>query len=61
MEKKLDIERLVEEGAKTIDLAIAEEYRAGVILNVERTLAIVRPLLDLELDDAVVPAPVFRP
>ncbi|HZQ01213.1 MAG TPA: DUF4089 domain-containing protein [Reyranella sp.] len=61
MEKKPDIERLVAEGAKTVSLPIADEYRAGVILNIERTLAIVRPLLDLELDDALTPAPVFRP
>jgi hypothetical protein len=60
-EKKPDVERLVEEGAKIVGLPIADEYRAGVALNMERTLTIVRPLLELELDDALIPAPVFRP
>ncbi len=60
-EKNPDIERLVEEGAKTIGLPIAHEYRAGVILNIERTLTIVQPLLELELDEALTSAPVFRP
>ena len=40
---------------------IAPEYRANVILNVERSLAIARPLLEVELDDELTPAPVFRP
>ena len=56
-----DIPRLVDEAAKAIGLPIAPEYRDKVILNVERSLAIARPLLDLELDDELTPAPVFRP
>jgi len=60
-DKKPEIGRLVEEGAKTIGLPIADEYRAGVILNIERTLVIVKPLLELELDDALMSAPVFSP
>ena len=51
----------VDEGAKAIGLSIAPEYRANVILNVERSLAIAQPLLTVELDDEETPAPVFRP
>lgn len=56
-----DVARMVEEGAKVIGLVIAPEYRANVILNVERALAIARPLLEMELDDTSTSAPVFRP
>jgi hypothetical protein len=51
----------VDEGAKAIGLPIAPEYRDKVILNVERSLAIAQPLLELELDDALTPLPVYRP
>ena len=60
-ENKADIARLVDEAAKAIGLPIAPEYREKVILNYERSLAIARPLLELELDDELTPAPVFRP
>jgi hypothetical protein len=52
---------MVEEGAKTAGLAIAPEYLPNVILNVERSLMIARPLLELELEDELMSAPVFRP
>jgi Protein of unknown function (DUF4089) len=58
---KPDLERWVEEGAKAIGMPIAPEYRANVILNVERSLAIVKPLLELDLDDELTSAPVFKP
>ena len=58
---KPDIARWVDEQAKAIGLPIAPEYRANVILNVERSLAIAQPLLAVELDDELTPAPVFRP
>ena len=57
-DEKPDIARWVDEGAKAIGLPIAPEYRANVILNVERSLAIAQPLL---VDDELTPAPVFRP
>ena len=60
-DEKPDIARWVDEGAKVIGLPIAPEYRANVILNVERSLAIAQPLLAVELDDELTPAPVFRP
>jgi hypothetical protein len=47
--------------ALAIGLPIAPEYRANVIVNMERSLAIVQPLLAVELDDDLTPAPVFRP
>ena len=58
---KPDIARWVDEGAKAIGLTIAPEYRANVILNVERSLAIVQPLLAVDLDDELTSLPVYRP
>ena len=60
-EDKPDIARLVDETAKAIGLTIAPEYRDKVILNYERSLMIARPLLEVELDDELTPAPVFQP
>jgi hypothetical protein len=60
-DEKLDVARLVDEAAKAIGLPIAEQYRAKVIVNYERSLAIAEPLLAVELDDELTPAPVFRP
>jgi hypothetical protein len=60
-DEKPDIARWVDEGAKAIGLPIAPEYRANVILNVERSLAIAQPLLAVELEDELTPAAVFRP
>jgi Protein of unknown function (DUF4089) len=59
--EKPDIGRLVDEAARAIGLEIAPEYRDNVILNVERSLAIAQPLLDIDLDDELTSAPVFRP
>jgi len=59
--KKPDIAKWVDEAAQAIGLPIAPVYRANVIVNVERSLAIVQPLLAVELDDELTPAPVFRP
>jgi len=58
---KANFERWLDEEAKAIGLPIAPEYRANVILNLERSIAIAQPLLDLELDDELTPLPVFRP
>ncbi len=60
-DEKPDIARLVDEAAKAIGLPIAEEYRANVILNYERSLVIARPLLEVDLDDELTPGPVFQP
>lgn len=60
-EDKPDVARMVEEGAKVLGLTIAPEYRANVILNVERSLTIARPLLELELEDDLMSGPVYRP
>ena len=61
MADKPDIARWVDEGSKAIGMPIAPEYRDKVILNVERSLAIAQPLLELALDDELTPAPVFKP
>ncbi|MGD9883167.1 MAG: DUF4089 domain-containing protein [Reyranella sp.] len=58
---KPDISRLVDEAAKALGLPIADQYRANVIVNYERSLAIAQPLLEIDLDDELTPAPVFRP
>ena len=60
-DKKPDMAKWVDEAALAIGLPIAPEYRANVIVNMERSLAIVQPLLAVELDDELTPAPVFRP
>ena len=60
-EEKPDIERLIDEAAKAIGLPIALQYRANVILNYERSMLIAKPLLEVELDDELTSAPVFRP
>jgi hypothetical protein len=60
-EQKPDIGRLIDEAAKAIGLPIASQYRANVILNYERSMLIAQPLLEVELDDELTPAPVFRP
>ena len=60
-DEKPDVARLIDEAAKALGLPIAEEYRANVILNYERSLMIARPLLEVELDDELTPGPVFRP
>jgi hypothetical protein len=60
-ENKPDVGKLVDEAAKAIGLPIAPEYRDDVILNYQRSLAIVAPLLAVDLDDPLTPAPVYRP
>jgi hypothetical protein len=60
-EDKPDVGKWVDEAARAIGLPIAPEYRANVIVNVERSLAIAAPLLALDLDDDLNPAPVYRP
>ena len=60
-DEKPDIARWVDEAARAIGLPIAPEYRANVIVNVERSLAIAQPLLSVELDDELTPQPVYRP
>ena len=58
---KPDVGKLVDEAAKAIGLPIAPQYRANVIVNYERSMLIARPLLEVELDDELTPAPAFRP
>ena len=58
---KPDIARLIDEAAKAIGLPIAPEYREKVVLNYERSMAIAGPLLEVEFDDELTSAPVFRP
>ena len=60
-EEKPDVAKLVDEAAKALGLPIAPEYRANVIVNYERSLMIAAPLLAVDLDDELTPAPVFQP
>lgn len=47
--------------AGLLDLPVAEEYRAGVVLHLQAARRIAGPLLDWPLEDQVEPAPVFIP
>ena len=58
---KPDIAVLVDQAAKALGLPIAPEYRANVVVNYQRSMAIAQPLLELELDDDLTSGPVFRP
>ena len=60
-DEKPDVGLLVDEAAKAIGLPIAPQYRANVIVNYERSMLIAKPLLEVDLDDELTPAPVFRP
>ena len=60
-DEKPDIARWVDEGAKAIGLPIAPQYRANVVVNYERSMLIAKPLLEVEIDDELTSAPVFRP
>ena len=60
-DEKPDVGTLVDEAAKAFGLPIAPQYRANVIVNYERSMLIAKPLLEVELDDELTPAPVFRP
>ena len=60
-EEKPDVAELVDQAAKALGLTIAPEYRANVIVNYERSLIIAAPLLAVDLDDELTPAPVFQP
>ncbi len=51
----------VDLAASQLSLPLPLEYREGVERNLGRTAAIVQPLLDFPLSDAVEPAPVFEP
>ena len=60
-DEKPDVGLLVDEAARAIGLPIAPQYRANVIVNYERSMLIAKPLLEVDLDDELTPAPVFRP
>jgi len=60
-DEKPDVGLLVDEAAKAVGLPIAPQYRPNVIVNYERSMLIAKPLLEVELDDALTSAPVFRP
>jgi ketosteroid isomerase-like protein len=51
----------VDLASQLLDMPVRPEYRESVQRNIDRAAAIARPLLDLELDDSIEPAPVFEP
>ncbi len=51
----------MEHAAQQVGLTIPESLREGVRINVERTRAIAKPLLELSLSPAVEVAPTFEP
>jgi hypothetical protein len=51
----------VDLAAPLAGLSIPPQYREGVERNIQRAAQIARPLMDLDLDEKVEPAAVFRP
>ncbi len=51
----------VDSAAPLVGLPIPPKYRHGVQQNIERAAAIAGPLLEMDLSDAIEPAPVFEP
>jgi hypothetical protein len=51
----------IDQLAATSGMPIPPEYRDGVILQWRLNQALAAPLLDYDLPDAILPAPVFTP
>lgn len=56
-----DTANYVDAAAKALGLSIAPDQRPGVIVNFERTAALAKLFLAVELGAADEPLPVFRP
>jgi hypothetical protein len=56
-----DPEAVIDAMAPLLRLAIAPEYRPGVVANLQVTAALAKLVLDFPLDDHAEPAPVFCP
>ncbi len=61
LQKKLEVEAVVEQMAAAIDLPIAPEYKLGVVENFTRIAEIARRLDDFPLPSDVEVAPTFWP
>jgi hypothetical protein len=58
---QIDLEDFVDVCATTIGLAIAPEYRAGVVESFRQLAASAELVMSFPLPDEVDPATVFRP
>ncbi len=56
----MDTETYVKLAAELVSLPIPDEYRAGTLLNFERSAALAAQLMEFPLPPEVQPAPVFR-
>lgn len=56
----MDTETYVKLAAELVGLPIPDEYRAGTLLNFERSAALAAQLMEFPLPPEVQPAPVFR-
>ena len=57
----IDPEAIIDAMAPLLGLAIAPEYRPGLVANIRVTAALAALLLDFPLDDHAEPAAVFLP
>jgi hypothetical protein len=55
------VEQYVDQTAALMGLPLHPEHRPGVLDNLVRTQAIVKPLLEFEIPEDVEIAPVFTP
>jgi len=55
------IDALMAAGAAANNLPVDAAYREGVRINLVRTAAIAKLVMEFELPDAIEAAPVFRP
>ena len=58
--KPFDAGAYLDAAAAALELPIAPEHRAGVIVNLERLAAMARLVMEFPLADEIEPAPVFR-
>jgi hypothetical protein len=58
---EFDPDVLMDQMAKFLTLTIEQQYRAGVAQHLRAAQRIAEPLLALDLEDDVEPAPVFKP
>ena len=56
-----DLEAYIDAMAPAVGIPIPDQYRESVLMYLRLGAELAQPLLELELDEAVEPAPVFRP
>jgi len=59
--KPFDAAAYVDAAAAALGLPLDPAHRPGVIANIERIAGLARLVMELPLDEASEPAPVFKP